>query len=152
MFESVLHSPTFVPTLRRASLVALLGALATTVACQSDAKPEWARPYPPGQAVETLNVQVTRDETRLTLTNTSARDFGPATLWINKSFAKPIDGFAIGQTLNLDLATFTNQFGDRFRAGGFFATDRPHDVVLAEIEEGDTGERYGFIVVRGEAE
>ena len=84
------------------------------------------------------------------MTNTSARAFGPSTLWINASHSREIDGFAIGESLTLDLRSFVDEYGNTFRAGGFFATRRPHDLVLAEIETGDS-ERFGLIVTRGEA-
>ncbi len=95
---------------------------------------------------ETLNVQVTRDDTRITLTNTTARSFGPGTLWINGAFSLPIDGFEIGQTLTFSLADFRNRFDERFRAGGFFATEAPERLVRAQLET--DGLMRGFIVVR----
>ncbi|MEM1424258.1 MAG: hypothetical protein AAGH64_09665 [Planctomycetota bacterium] len=128
-----------------------LACLALLAGCGGGA-PFEGRAYPAGVSVETLDVQVERDETELRLTNTSARDFGPATLWVNAGFSHPIDGFAIGESLTIDLGAFVDEYGNRFRSGGFFATRQPHDVVLAEIEDGSDGARYGLIVVRGEAE
>ena len=97
-------------------------------------------------------MQVERDDTRLRLTNTSARAFGPSTLWVNAGFSREISEFGLGDSLELDLREFVDEFGNPFRAGGFFATRQPHDVVLVEIEDGVDGQRYGLIVIRGEAE
>ncbi|GAB4554361.1 MAG: hypothetical protein Tsb0013_16970 [Phycisphaerales bacterium] len=126
------------------TILALLGG------CRSGAPAE-GRAYPPGPSAETLDIQVEREETVLRLTNTSARSFGPSTLWVNAGFSHPIDGFGIGETLVLDLGSFVDEYGNRFRAGGFFATRQPHDLVLAELEDGADGTRYGLIVTRGEA-
>lgn len=106
--------------------------------------------YPAGRSLETLDVQVERDDTRLYMTNTSARAFGPSTLWVNKGFSLPIDGFAVGESLTLELSSFIDEHANRFRSGGFFATRVPHDVVMVEIEDA-SGDLYGLIVVRGEA-
>ncbi len=108
------------------------------------------RVYPDGTSESTLDIQVQREETKIALTNTSAIAFGPSTLWVNASFSRPVKGLGIGQTLTLELSDFIDEHGNRFRAGGFFATRRPHDVVLVEIEDAE-GVRYGLIVTRGEA-
>ncbi len=101
------------------------------------------RPFPAGLAqTETLDVQVIRKpETKITMTNTTARSFGPSTVWINGRFSAPILGFAAGQTLTLDLYDFRDEFGERFRAGGFFATKAPEKAMHAQLEtlvDGDT--------------
>lgn len=94
------------------------------------------RPYPFDlPQTETLDIQVIRGpETRLTMTNTTARSFGPSTMWINGRFSRPIEGFAAGQTLTLDLYDFRDQYGETFRAGGFFATKAPDKVMHAQLE------------------
>ena len=56
----------------------------------------------------------------------------------------------IGQTRRFDLREFVNEYGERFRAGGFFATERPDDVVLVQIEHG--GRLDGLLVVGTEDE
>lgn len=92
-----------------------------------------------------VDIQVRRDETEITLTNTSSRSFGPGTMWINGAFGRELDGFAIAQTLTLDLRQFRNEFNEPFRAGGFFATQRPDELIVAELEIGD--EMIGLIVI-----
>jgi hypothetical protein len=126
-------------------------ALTTGAGCASDGERATARPYPSGQRVRTLDIQAERLDTRLVMTNTSARAFGPSTVWVNASYAREIEAFPIGASLDLDLAEFVDEFGNHFRAGGLFATRRPDDVVLVEIEDA-AGDIYGLIVVRDESQ
>ncbi|VAX42076.1 hypothetical protein MNBD_PLANCTO03-2219 [hydrothermal vent metagenome] len=109
------------------------------------------RPFPQQLTQnEVLDVQVIRrPETTITLTNTTARSFGPSTLWLNGRFGRPIEGFAPGQTLSLDLYDFRDEFGEVFRGGGFFATKRPEQVVHAQLETLVDGESalIGLVVV-----
>lgn len=107
--------------------------------------------YPQGLSRgTTLNIQVIRKSTRIELTNTTARAFGPFTLWLNGRFSQHIDAFAIGQTLTLTLRDFKDEFGERFRGGGFFAADKPELLILAEINPDNSTEMLGLIVVRSE--
>lgn len=120
----------------------LLPAAFILAACHAPASIEERRPYPLElRQGATLDVQVVRDETHITMTNTTAREFGPSTLWLNQWYSREIDGFAPGQTLRLDLADFEDKFGDAFRAGGFFATDIPQRIALVQIESGAPGAR-----------
>jgi hypothetical protein len=102
-----------------------------------------APPSPLAQS-EVLNIQVFRNVTDLELTNTTARSFGPSVLWINERYSRPIDGLAIGESLDLPLREFVDEFGDPFRAGGFFATRDPDPFVLAQLES--DGVLYGLLV------
>ena len=109
------------------------------------------RPFPVELAqTETLDIQVIRrPETRITMTNTTARSFGPSTVWLNGRFNRPIDGFRAGQTLTLDLYDFRDEFGETFRAGGFFATKAPEKIMHAQLEtlvEGDS-RMIGLVMV-----
>ena len=113
---------------------------------------EYARSFPPLVQQGSVNVQVVRKTTRIELTNTTARDFGPSTLWINSRFAHPVKEFRVGQTLDLNLRDFRDEHQDAFRAGGFFAAEPPDTIALVQIEtmgaEG-TPELIGFVVVHG---
>ncbi len=125
-------------SLRPPSL-ALTLALAAGVglsACRSAPRPvAWARPYPIALSrAETLNIQVIREGPQITLTNTSARAFGPSTLWLNNRYAYPIEGLEVGETISLHLGRFADENSDRFRPGGFFATEVPDLLVLTELE------------------
>lgn len=96
------------------------------------------------QQAEVLNIQVFRNVTDLELTNTTARSFGPSVLWINERFSYPIDGLAVGESLDLPLRNFIDEFGDPFRAGGFFATRDPDPLVLAQLES--EGVLFGLLL------
>ncbi len=128
----------------------LLGAglalAAVPAACTSHA-PIVPGPVYPGEMMreETLDIQVFRRTQTIELTNTTARRFGPGTLWLNARFARAIDGLDVGQTLVLPLAEFRDEFSERFRAGGFFATEKPYRLVLAELET--EGRMRGLVVV-----
>ena len=97
----------------------------------------------------TLDIQVIKHDTTLEFTNTTARTFGPATLWLNSYFSRPIDGLAVGQTLTLPLSSFRNEHSEKFRGGGLFAAEAPEKLVLAELETTDDGRPVllGLIVV-----
>lgn len=109
------------------------------------------RPYPHEiDQREVIDVQVIRGpETQITMTNTTARTFGPSTVWINGRFGRPIEGFRPGQTLRLDLYDFRDEYGGEFRGGGFFATKIPDRVMQVQIETlvDDESTLIGLVVV-----
>ena len=132
----------------------LLGVMVAFVACSSPrTNAPWARPYPESPTLAgTADIQVVRDGTHISMTNTTARVFGPSTVWINMQWSLPIEGLKPGQTLTLDLAEFRNQHQERFRAGGLFATERPDTVALTQIEEAHQdgkAEMVGLVTVKG---
>ncbi len=105
-----------------------------------------SRPYPIEMEKQpSLPIHVQRNVTKISMTNTSARAFGASTIWLNGRYSREIEGFAVGQTLTLPLGEFTDEFGQHFRGGGFFATENPDPMVMAEIET--EGEIIGLVVV-----
>lgn len=141
------------------ALILLAAVLSTTSGCQlfretttAQARPTYPDSIPKG---EIYDVQVFRQSTRLKLTNITTRDFGPSTLWLNQRYSLPIDGLNSGQTIDLDLKAFIDEFGETYKAGGFFAQRVPAPVVLCQIEvvepvwedEQDVSVMHGFIVV-----
>jgi hypothetical protein len=142
-------------TSRRVGLALILPVLATfSGGCQLFNEKLTAEPGPmyPEEAamVEVLDIQVFRDVTTLRYTNTTTSDMPACTLWLNKRYSAPIPAVASGETVEIDLRQFVDEFGDTYKAGGFFAQREPAPVVLAQIEvpgaEGDP-ELYGFVVV-----
>jgi uncharacterized protein YceK len=134
-------------SLARLALVAAAGALAgcSTVGDLLAPTAGTPGPVPSGlEQAEVLNIQVFRNVTDLELTNTTARSFGPGRLWINERYSREIDGLAIGESLDLPLSEFVDEFGDSFRAGGFFATRDPDPLVLAQLES--EGVLYGLLL------
>jgi hypothetical protein len=98
-----------------------------------------------------LNIQVFRESTRIRFTNTTASSIPACTMWVNAWFSRPLEEVSVGETVELSLFDFKDQFGDEFRAGGFFATDKPTKLVLAQLElpagaEGQEG-LVGLVVV-----
>lgn len=114
----------------------LAAALLALPACHSgpDAR-AYATPYPMALKQDrTLDIQVVRREQRVTMTNTTAINFGPSRLWLNRRFSLPIEEWKIGQTLDFHLSRFVDEFGETFRPGGFFAAEAPDTIVQAQIE------------------
>tara|TARA_R110002072_G_scaffold42064_2_gene117354 strand:+ start:11101 stop:11583 length:483 start_codon:yes stop_codon:yes gene_type:complete len=139
------------------SLMLLLSAsVGLTGGCQLFNEQQTApphTPYPEDMALgEVFDIQVFRDVTELRFTNTSTHTFPDSTVWINKRYSLAIPGFAPGETVTLDLRNFVDEFGDVYRAGGFFAQRTPAPVVLVQLETGETntdGEPvlFGLVVV-----
>lgn len=150
-------STSLLARLSRAGLVAAACAGAVVVGgCSSAAKaiPENAPVYPgeaAGQA-NVLNVQVLRSGPSITFTNTTAGPLGPCRMWLNQRFSRMIDKIEVGQTVTLDLYSFTDEFGDEFRGGGFFSMERPDKVVLSQLEvtgADGTASLLGLITIAG---
>lgn len=138
-----------------ARLLAVIAAAAASGCASSPVPVTYARPYPGDISQrETLNIQVFRSTFHVEFTNTTARVFGPSTLWLNARFSRPIDGLAVGQTLRLPLRDFRDEYSEAFRAGGFFATEIPERLVLAQLEtkKADSTDLLGLIVVHGHEE
>jgi hypothetical protein len=134
-----MRTPTTIPKASRPLGVCLAACVALT-GCASWFAPPAAtlrreRIYPVGlPRAGVLDVQVVREGTTIRSTNTSPRAFGPSILWLNQRYALPIARWEPGQTLTMNLGDFRDEFGDAFRAGGFFASEPPEPVVLAEVQ------------------
>lgn len=112
----------------------------------SAGKVDYARAYPYQTARgEPRSIQVLRDETHITMTNTTARGFGPSTLWLNRWYSRPIDGFAVGETITLRLSEFRDSTSEPFRGGGFWASQQPMRIISADLES--DGELVGLVVI-----
>ena len=150
------HSPRISRRSARAPVGAILTlalalALALAAGCAAKTIPALGKPYPSELPVgAALDVQVFRQQNRLRFTNTSGIVFGEARVWVNAAYSLPITGLAVGQRVDLPLRDFRNDFGQPFRAGGFFATEQPTPVVKAEIV--DERGRFSMVVVRDELE
>ena len=141
----------------KACLSLMIGVLACVMlgACQSaPTTSPYARPYPAliARDPKTLDIQVSRDGKNLDFTNTTAREFGPSTVWVNRWFSRPIDGIKVGESVSLPLGEFKDLYSDSFKAGGFFAKENPDVVVMCELEtnpESAEAKMYGLVVVKG---
>lgn len=140
-----------VGTTRRWTLVALAAASAVALeGCASGPDPSRAGPeYPAIEPGATLDIQVVRESTVIRLTNTTARSYEDGRLWVNRWYSRPIGRFEVGETLELSLWDFRDQYGEPFQAGGFFSTRKPDKLVIAQLQTGD--QLLGLVVVnRGE--
>ncbi len=118
----------------------------TLLGCGGPSRIDVARHFPLAlKQVETVNVQVLRKETEITLTNTSARALPATTMWINRQYSRPIDALDIGRSVTLPLGSFRNEFSEPFRAGGFFATERPDKIAQVQLES--EGGLVGLVIV-----
>ena len=96
-----------------------------------------------------IDVQVIRQGTTITMTNTSARAFTDARLWANQWYSRSLPSWKPGETLSLELDDFLDRYGQPMRAGGFWAVDNPEKLVLMQVEEGD---KLTGLVVIGQSE
>lgn len=123
----------------RTTTTLTLLALLTLCGCAPTRDPNLAGPVYPETKSQSrmLDIQVVRTQTTIRLTNTTARAFGTSRLWINRWYSREIPALAVGQTIELDQASFRDQYGEAFRAGGFFATREPQRVELVQLETAD---------------
>ncbi len=136
-------SPTTLRVLGTAAAIALSAQIA---GCRTWSEVDYAKEFPTNARIlETINVQVVRDGTSITLTNTTASAIPPSTLWLNKWFSRPVDRIEVGETLRFNLRDFRDLYSEPFRAGGFWATDQGDPLVTAHIDWGDG--LVGLIVV-----
>ena len=129
--------------------LAVIVALMSIPAC-GPATSSYARPFPTTlQQTSTIDVQAQRFETQLRITNTSPRALGAGTVWVNSQWAYPLDGLEIGETVSLPLGRFLNEYSERFRSGGFFASERPDTLMLVQFEpaENPENELIGLVAV-----
>lgn len=149
----MLSSPTSF-TVRAATLLA--AALCVLPGCSSSQPVDTsqARPFPEAlEQARVLDIQVRREPTTVTLTNTTASDIPPCTMWLNKRYSRPFPGLNVGDTTTLALDSFIDEFGERFRPGGFWATRPSQRVVLAQFEIPDpagSASLLGAVVINGE--
>jgi hypothetical protein len=116
------------------TLLPVLAAFLCACSAGPNVPPE-GRTLPPDlNQSRVLDIQVQRAGTRLVLTNTTTEPLPAGTFWINGRYSAPVGPLGVGQSLTLDLRRFRDQFGERFRAGGFFAAQEPEPVVLAQWE------------------
>lgn len=106
--------------------------------CASYQPAPFSQPFPESaKQSETLDIQVIRDGTTISFTNTTARTLPATIMWLNRRFCRPVDALEVGETRTLALSGFKDEFGQPFRAGGFFASEAPDKLVQAQLESVD---------------
>ena len=94
-----------------------------------------ARPYPADlPRAETADIQLFRDGTAIEIVNATPVSYEAFNLWINQRFVRSVASLPAGSSRALSLWDFRDERGEVIRAGGFFRTQEPTPVVLAEIE------------------
>lgn len=136
------------------SVVSLAATALLTSGCRSipEAVP-YARAFPESAVQqEVLDIQVFRDETHVEFVNTTGREFGKSTLWLNQRYGYPIELIGVGDYVKIALEDFRDEYSDKFRDASFFATETPERLMMAQIETSDPANEgksvlLGLIVV-----
>jgi hypothetical protein len=130
-----------------AAIALLCGGCATPPPTPVD----YARPFPGGLPQrETLDIHAFQRATALEFTNTTARAYGPSTVWVNRWYCAPIESIAVGETISIPLKQFRDAESFAFRGGGFFASREPDTITQAQLEivrPDGTSELLGLIVI-----
>jgi hypothetical protein len=123
----------------RLSLCLCASVVIAAAGCTTSRDPALAGPeYPESKSqAQTLDIQVVRTPTSIAITNTTARAYGHSTLWVNRWYSREIPSLGVGETIELPLKSFRDQYGEAFRAGGFFATRKPQRVQQVQLETAD---------------
>ncbi|MCU0689673.1 MAG: hypothetical protein MUE97_08040 [Phycisphaerales bacterium] len=132
-------------TVSRVIVAAALAACAFLGACRSAPQALDGPQFPATPQARNIDVQVLRDRTDITFTNTTNQPL-QGRLWANQWWSRTLDApIAPGQRVTLDLRTFKDRFGAPFAAGGFFATENPDKLVQMHLQT-DT-ELVGLITI-----
>lgn len=139
--------------MNRVRLLGILTSLAFLAGCAPSLyHPERAtRAYPMDlHRPQSVDVQVFRDDTSITLVNATPNTYEDVDLWINQRFVHSIGTLAAGETRTISLWDFYDVRGDQFNAGGLFRTREPTPVRLVEIQAGADQPLIGLIAIPGE--
>jgi hypothetical protein len=138
-------SQTSAATRSRVIAIASLAAGAFLGACRSAPQALDGPQFPTTPQARVIDVQVLRDRTDITFTNTTSQPL-QGRLWANQWWSRSLEQpIAPGQRVTLDLRTFKDRFGAPFAAGGFFATENPDKLVHMHLQT-DT-ELVGLITI-----
>ncbi len=106
------------------------------------------RPYPHDlHRPEALDIQVFREGPSIEIVNATARSFYDFDLWINQRYVRRLEALRAGDTVRLSLWGFYDVRGDRFSAGGFWRTEPPTLLRLAEIQPGENEPMIGLVTI-----
>ena len=81
-----------------------------------------------------LDIEAYLRPTSLELTNTTATAYPAGRLWLNRRFSAPTPELGVGESLDIPLKRFKDEFGEVWRGGGFFAARTPERLVLTQLE------------------
>lgn len=139
--------------MNRARLLGLITSLAFLGGCAPSLyHPERAtRAYPLDlHRPQSVDIQVFRDDTSITLVNATPNSYENFDLWINQRFVHSVESLKAGETITISLWDFYDERGDQFNAGGLFRTREPMPVRLVEIQRGEDQPLVGLITIPSE--
>ncbi|MDP6693509.1 MAG: hypothetical protein QF444_04205 [Phycisphaerales bacterium] len=96
---------------------------------------------------EVLPIQVIRKGEHIIIVNSTADDFNNATIWINQQYTQSLPMMPAGSTIRINLWDCYDAFGEKFNAGGFWRTDEPTKLVLAELQQHENQPLIGLLVI-----
>ena len=134
------------------TIIALLGLFLIVGCHNSQGVPAMASvPYPTTlHTSNSVSIQVTRDGDTIEIVNSTATDYEGGLLWINQRFSTQLPPLFAGSTLKVNLWLLRDSYGQQLNAGGFWRTDRPTPLVLAELQTGEDSPLVGLVVIREE--
>ena len=135
---------------RRAPALVLLTVASVVTGCQSlQSDPAKASvPYPKSLHEPTsIDVQVIRDDTEITLSNATAQSFADFDLWLNQRYVRHVRALPAGESITLSLWGFHDVRGEPFNAGGFWRTEAATPLWLVEIQTGPESPLVGLITI-----
>jgi uncharacterized Zn-finger protein len=87
------------------------------------------------QGAQTLDIQVSVEDTAIVFTNTTAERFEHPRVWLNRWYSMGLDRIEPGERVELSLSGFVDEEGRSPRPGGFFASRLQEPIALVEIQE-----------------
>ena len=86
------------------------------------------------------------------LVNATVHSYRNFDLWVNQRYVLHVDELLAGETIRLSLWDFFDERGDRFNAGGFWATREPERVRLVEMQPAQNLPMVGLLTIRSAGE
>ncbi len=107
------------------------------------------RPYPFDlHRPDSVDMQVFREGTKIEIVNSTPTTYRACDVWVNQRYMRHVEALAAGETLRLSLFDFYDERGERFSAGGFFATQPATPVRLVELQVSPDEPIVGLISIR----
>ena len=104
------------------------------------------RPYPyEAEILRTLDVQVFRDRSKIELVNHTTQALADFDLWLNERYVRRVQSLPPGDSVQVSLYEFLDEFQEPFRGGGVFSTQLPEPIIKAEVQTPDG--LIGLIVI-----
>ncbi len=94
-----------------------------------------------------VSIQVIRDQEYIKIVNSTANDFTESMLWVNQQYTQSLPPMPAGSTISVNLWNCYDSLGDQFNAGGFWRTDEPTSLVIAELQQGESQPLVGLLVI-----